>query len=89
MPGTGQSSGLSTEELEVLRAVDRVGGEGHFQVIKRLVLPYRPRVIEEMIWSLAKAGYLELAPYTGIVKLTEKGDDALGRIRWKKKTGIR
>lgn len=88
MPGKGQTSGLSTEELDCLRAVDRLGGEGHFQVVKRAVLPYRPRVIEEMIWSLAKSGYLELIPYKGIVKLTEKGDDALGRIRWKK-AGIR
>jgi len=82
--GKGQTSGLSTEELDVLHAVDKVGGEGHFQVIKRAVLPYRPRIIEEMVWSLNRSGFLDLTPYSGMVKLTEKGDEALGRIRWRK-----
>lgn len=79
----GQTSGLSTEELDILLAVDKVGGEGHFQVIKRAVLPYRPRVIEEMMWSLSKSGFIDVTTYTGTVKLTEKGDEALGRIRWR------
>lgn len=70
---------VSTEELDLLRAVDRAGGEAHFKVIKRMVLPYRPRLTEEMVWSLSKAGYLELSLSSGVVKLTETGEQALGK----------
>lgn len=80
----GQTPGLSTDELGVLRALDKMGGEGHFQVIKRAVLPYRPKIIEEMMWSLSRAGYLQLNSYSGMVKLTKRGEQALGRIRFRR-----
>ena len=80
----GHTSGMSTEELDVLLAVDQLGGEGHFQVIRRMVRPYRPRVVDEMMWGLSKSGFLDLDAYSGQVKLTQKGEEALGRHRWKK-----
>ena len=78
----GQTAGMSTEELDVLLAVDSLGGEGHFQVIRRMVRPYRPRIVDEMMWALSSAGFLNLDAYSGQVKLTQKGEDALGRHRW-------
>lgn len=70
---------VSTEELEVIRAVDSQGGTIQFKLLKRLVLPYRPHAIEEMCWDLNKSGYLELSLNQGLVKVTERGVDLLNK----------
>jgi len=76
---------ISTEELALLRALEKAGGETAFQLLKRMVPPYPPTLVEEICWALSKAGYLELTPYTGLVKLTEKGEEYLGiGYYWKK-----
>lgn len=70
---------INPEELEVLRTIGQTGGQAPIQVIKRLVLPYRPHVIDEIVSSLRNAGLVELTRYSGIVKLTEKGAKMLGK----------
>lgn len=70
---------MNPEEMEVLRTIGQTGGQAPIQVIQRLVLPYRPQVIDEIISSLSNAGLVELTRYSGIVKLTEKGAQALGK----------
>lgn len=82
---------ISTEELALLRALEKAGGETSFRLLKRMVAPYPPSLVEEICWALNQAGYLKLTPYTGLVKLTEKGEEYLGiGYYWKKeKKGAR
>jgi len=68
---------ISTEELALLRALEKAGGETSFRLLKRMVAPYPPSLVEEICWALNQAGYLKLTPYTGSVKLTQKGEEYL------------
>jgi len=81
---------ISTEELALLRALEKAGCETSFRLLKRMVAPYPPSLVGEMCWALNQAGYLKLTPYTGLVKLTEKGEEYL-RIGyyWKKEKSAR